>query len=189
MRKVISGSLAGNAYQFEEGAYLAVQGYLARASASHAGSADRAEILADLERSLADKCDTFLGKHKNVITNEEAQQILREVGASEIHVADPGAAASSGPAKPDACTNAPRNAPFRRRLYRIPSEGMLGGVCAGIAAHFGVDVVWVRLAYILLACSTGIWILVWLAQLLITPVADSAREACATAGMQGAAGR
>jgi len=189
MRKVITGSLAGNAYQFEEGAFLAVQGFLARTAASHAGSADRAEILADMERSISDKCDTFLGKHKNVITNEEAQQILGELGAPQIHVADSESVASTDQPQSGSCLSGARGTAFRRRLYRIPSEGMLGGVCAGIAVYFAVDVVWIRIAYILLACSTGVWFFVWLAQLWITPIAESAREVGSGADMHGAAGR
>jgi phage shock protein C len=37
----------------------------------------------------------------------------------------------------------------RYRLYRDPDRGVLGGVCAGIAAYFGIDRVAVRLAFVL----------------------------------------
>jgi hypothetical protein len=55
MRKVITGSLNGNAYQFEEGAFAAIKAYLDAAAAGAIGNADRRELLADLEQAIADK--------------------------------------------------------------------------------------------------------------------------------------
>jgi phage shock protein C len=53
-----------------------------------------------------------------------------------------------------------------KRLYRIPSEGMIGGVCAGLAEYFSVDPTIVRLIFVLLFLggSAGFWIYVimWL---------------------------
>jgi phage shock protein PspC (stress-responsive transcriptional regulator) len=167
MRKVITGNLNGNAYQFEEQAFEAVQAYLANAAMKFAGNPDRAEILADLEQAIADKCDTFLGRHKTVISLEEARQVLREMGPVETSAPDRGEFAPCA-----ATTTMPR----RRRLYRLPGEGMLGGVCAGLAAYMNIDVVWVRLAYVLLAFATGIWFIVWLVQLCITPKAFTAEQ-------------
>ena len=42
-----------------------------------------------------------------------------------------------------------------RRLSRIPSEGRLGGVCAGMARYADVDVTFVRLAWVLLSIVPG----------------------------------
>ncbi|HTK30247.1 MAG TPA: PspC domain-containing protein [Vicinamibacterales bacterium] len=43
----------------------------------------------------------------------------------------------------------------RRRLVRLPSEGRLAGVCAGIAAYLETDVTVVRLAWIVLSIVPG----------------------------------
>ncbi len=180
MRKVITGSLNGNAYQFEEGAFLAVQAYLEKASTQCAANPDRAEVIADLEQAIADKCDTFLGKHKNVVLVEEASQVLREMGAVEGTAAEPAAAASADAAPRMQATPSP--APRQRRLYRLPAKGAVGGVCSGLAAYFGVDVVWVRLFYVLMTIITGVWFFVWLVQLCITPKAVTAEEMAAAHG-------
>jgi len=180
MRKVIAGSLNGNVYQFEEGAFQAVQAYLDKASAQCAGNPDRAEVIADLEQAIADKCDSFLGKHKNVVSVEEARQILREMGEVASATAEPAAAtfADAAPRMQATASSTPR----QRRLYRLPDKGVAGGVCAGLAAYFGIDVVWVRLFYVLMAISTGLWIFVWLVQLCITPKAVTAEEIAAAHG-------
>ena len=42
-----------------------------------------------------------------------------------------------------------------RRLARLPDEGKLGGVCAGIAAYFTIDPTVVRLAWVILSVIPG----------------------------------
>ena len=42
-----------------------------------------------------------------------------------------------------------------RRLTRLPAEGQLGGVCAGIAAYLNTDVTVVRLAWMILSVVPG----------------------------------
>lgn len=43
----------------------------------------------------------------------------------------------------------------RTRFYRDKINGKIFGVCAGIADYTGVDVLWVRIAAVLLTFSTG----------------------------------
>ena len=43
-----------------------------------------------------------------------------------------------------------------RRLVRLPDEGKLGGVCAGIAAFFRIDPTVVRLAWVILSVMPGV---------------------------------
>lgn len=169
MRKVTVVSLSGRAYQLEEAAHEQVAAYLELAARALAGNPDRSEILADLEQAIADKCDSFLGKHKNVISAEEAAQIIRELGPVQVSDidADPGAGLTPG----------------RRRLMRLPSEGMMGGVCAGFAAYFNVDAVWVRLGFVLITVlSWSAWILVWLAMLIVMPAARTPEQMASARG-------
>lgn len=42
-----------------------------------------------------------------------------------------------------------RAAAVRRRLYRDEERKMLGGVCAGLAAYLKIDVIWMRLLFLL----------------------------------------
>lgn len=173
MRKVITVSLNGVACQLEEAAYEAVLDYLARAERALAGNPDRAEILADLEQAIADKSDTFLGKQKNVVLDHEARQILNEMGPVDGSVGEPAFSASA---------SAEAGIPRRKRLFRLPSEGMLGGVCAGLAAYFGIDVVWMRLGFILLTVFTGVWFFAWLALLIVMPAARTPEQMAAARG-------
>jgi phage shock protein PspC (stress-responsive transcriptional regulator) len=188
MKKVTTVSLKGNAYQLEETAYEAVRGYLERAERSLAGNPDRAEIMGDLEQAIGDKCDTFLGKHKNVVTCEEIAQVLREMGpvdGAEADDAGPADGVGAGTASSTGgfgAAAAAEGAARRKRLFRLPGEGMMGGVCAGLAAYFGVDVVWMRLAFVLLAIFTGVWFFVWLTLLIVMPPATSPEQIASARG-------
>jgi phage shock protein C len=46
--------------------------------------------------------------------------------------------------------------PHARRLVRMPEEGRVGGVCAGIASYCDVDVTLVRLAWVVLSIVPGL---------------------------------
>jgi phage shock protein C len=45
------------------------------------------------------------------------------------------------------------NAP--RRLVRLPADGKVAGVCAGLAAYFDVDIALIRLAWVVLSIVPG----------------------------------
>ena len=193
MRKVVTINLNGNAYQVDELGYQALCQYLDTAARQLAGNPDTAEIIADLEQAIGDKCDTFLGAHKTVVTAEEVDTILREMGPVEATHTDarPGADPSrEAPPAGGAGDIPPRPASGRlhRKLYRLPDRGKMGGVCAGLAAYFDVDVVWVRLAFVLLTCATGIFLIVWLAMLFIVPAARTDEQKAEAYGAHAADG-
>lgn len=195
MRKVTLVSLSGNTYQLEDGAHEALAAYLERASRALAANPDRAEILADLEQAIADKCDSFLGKHKTVIVAAEAAQIIHEMGPVQGNGGEDAAAAqasataapeaqgeASGGAAPAAGAGLHAGQP-RRRLMRLPGEGMMGGVCSGIAAYFDIDVVLVRLAFVLMLFMTGgFWFVAWLAMLIVMPAARTPEQIASARG-------
>ena len=61
------------------------------------------------------------------------------------------------------------------RLTRDKGEGMLGGVCAGIAARYGYDLGLVRLIWVLLTVLTsGVGIVIYVAAWILLPAAGTA---------------
>ena len=53
-----------------------------------------------------------------------------------------------------------------RKLYRIPEQGMIGGVCAGLGEYLHADPTLIRLLFVLLflAGTSGGWVyfIMWL---------------------------
>ena len=69
-------------------------------------------------------------------------------------------------------TDATHEAPLRR-----PEEGrLLGGVAAGLADHFDLDVTIVRLAIVLLALSGGAGLMLYIAAWLLIPAEGEDRS-------------
>jgi phage shock protein PspC (stress-responsive transcriptional regulator) len=63
-----------------------------------------------------------------------------------------------------------------KRLFRIPDEGRVAGVCAGIAHYLDADVTLIRLAWVVLSIVPGALIggvLAYLAAWLLVPVASA----------------
>src|SRR4051812_27406777 len=60
-------------------------------------------------------------------------------------------------------------APEPRRLYRSRDDRLIGGVCGGLAKHFGVDSIVVRVAAVVLLLFGGASALAYLAFLLLVP--------------------
>src|SRR6266852_3551040 len=124
MQKVMSINLNGNAYQIEESGYEALVAYLEAAQRQLRDNPDRAEILADLEQAIAEKCQRFLSAHKTVVSAAEVDQIIKEMGPVDGAEDTGGASGASGQAgHARATTGAPR------RLYRIADGAMIAGVC------------------------------------------------------------
>jgi phage shock protein PspC (stress-responsive transcriptional regulator) len=99
-----------------------------------------------------------------------------------------------GPTAPPPPPPPPQGAPYaggsQRRVRRDTAEGMIGGVAAGLARHLDVDVVWVRLAFVLTAIfANGLGLVAYLAAWLIIPAGDdrdAGASGPATAGASGA---
>ncbi len=66
--------------------------------------------------------------------------------------------------------SSPEGEPSRRpRLVRTRHGRLVGGVCSGLGAHFGVDPILFRIAFVGLAIFSGIGIALYLAVLLLVP--------------------
>jgi phage shock protein PspC (stress-responsive transcriptional regulator) len=189
MQKVITINLNGNAYQLDERGYETLLAYLEHAERELAANPDRAEILADLEQAIADKCVRVLGSHKGVVSAAEVDAIIKEMGPVEGAPAgrtDSGATSSVSDASSTAGSSrdtrsAKEGAP--RRLYLITEGAMLAGVCNGLAAYTGVDVTLVRIAFLVITVLTrGFGILAYGVLMIVIPSATTSEEKAAAHG-------
>jgi phage shock protein PspC (stress-responsive transcriptional regulator) len=190
MHKVVTINLNGQAYQFDEDAFDALRVYLDRAETQLKANPDRSEILADLEQAIADKCRRYLSAHKTVIAAAEIAQVLQEMGPVEAAPDPSQEGAAGGPTGAAADGERPRSPNAPRRLYRIEDGMMIGGVCTGIAAFFGIDVTIVRVAFALVAAielvssHVGIVIIAYIVMMLVVPLAGTSEEQAAAHGVQ-----
>ena len=184
MKKVVNANLSGNAFQIEEQGFDALGDYLEDARANLAGNPDLEEIMTDLEQSIADKMSRFLSKTKTVVTTTEIEQIIAEMGPVDSDDAAAEATASTDSAETDRAERSSDEA-IDRKLYKLTGEGekMLTGVCAGLAAYFGVDPIVIRIAFVALTFATsGVAIFAYLILALVMPTAQTPQQHAAAYG-------
>ncbi len=171
MNKIIAIHLHGRAYQVEEQGYAKLRQYLDQAAARLSQDPDRAEIISDLEQSIAEKMERFLSDRKTVVTESETDEIIREMGPVESADAGSGGQAGAAGTPP-------------KRLYKIREAGIVAGVCAGVAAYFNIDVTLVRILFAALALIThGVWAAVYIIMMIILPEAATEAEKAAAFGV------
>jgi hypothetical protein len=129
MKKVVSISLNGNSYQLEEAGYEQLRAYLERADSRLKDSPDRAEVMADLEQAIGEKCRAMLSPHKTVVSSGEVERIIVEMGPVESPDEKPAGAADDG--APKSSSSYPGYQP-RKRLFKIREGQMFTGVCNGV---------------------------------------------------------
>ena len=180
MRKVITHNLNGNAYQVEEPGYNALLAYLDGAEQQLQDNPDRAEIIADLEQAIAEKCRNLLGPQKTVVTSGEIDTIIGEMGPVEGDAGEPGGAQSERTQDAGGGTQSASSGP--RRLYRLREGKHLEGVCAGLAAYFGVDVNLLRMIFLVGVAAGGASVIAYIIMMLVIPYAETPEEIAAAHG-------
>ena len=179
MKRVTLINLAGRALNVEEDGVEAIDRWMDAARATLEGDPDRDELLADFEQAIADRCSAQAAGESDVVTSLAVEEILSALGAVE----------PAGTGDDDAVEGEPVGA-FEvrlreRRFYRLTGEGegMIAGVCSGLAAYLNVDVTVVRVVTVIAALvSFGAVALVYGAMALIVPAASSPDERMAVRG-------
>jgi signal transduction histidine kinase/phage shock protein PspC (stress-responsive transcriptional regulator) len=69
---------------------------------------------------------------------------------------------------------APQQARQPRKLYREPDRRVLAGVCRGLATHLGVDAAIIRIAFVVLAVSSLVGVVIYAALWYFVPLAPEA---------------
>jgi phage shock protein PspC (stress-responsive transcriptional regulator) len=63
-----------------------------------------------------------------------------------------------------------------KRLYRLPEEKKLGGVCAGLGEYFELDPVFFRVFFLVLLLFGGAGLLAYIVMWIMVPAKGEARE-------------
>ena len=158
MKKTISIHLMGTNFLVEEEAYELVHNYLERLKTSLKNSTDLQEIIEDVELRIAELATNYLKDKKEIVTFEEMKTILATLGEPEEFLDESDAEFVK--------TNDYQSSRNERRLFRDADNGVIGGVCLGLAAYFKVDVVFIRIIMVILGLIGGfvvpLYIILWI---------------------------
>ena len=178
MNKVFNINLGGFPFTIDEDAYEHLGNYLKTIHNHFRSSEGYEEITTDIEARLAELFQEKL-ENRPIVILKDVKNVIAIMGTPEDFGAEP------------LTEEAPKSSPssgkwkFKtgKRLFRNTEEEVIGGVCSGIAAYFGIqDPLWVRLAFILFAFTGGFTIPLYLILWAVLPKADTASDRLAMRG-------
>ncbi|MBP3563258.1 MAG: PspC domain-containing protein [Bacteroidales bacterium] len=185
MKKTINVAIGGCSFTIDDDAYNTLSNYLDRFKAALDNSSTSSDVMDELEVRIADLLKGKLGS-REVVDMKMAQDVIGALGYPEGYKeAESQSDGASGEATgsqdgPDCsrCNERPV-----RKLFRDPDDKKIAGVCSGLALFLGVDVVLIRIIFLvaLLCGSAGGWIylVIWIA----APEARTAAEKCELRGI------
>lgn len=160
MKEVITINLSGRLISIEKDAANSLQDYLNSLRSHFKNEEGADEILGDIEYRIAELLQTMLS-HTVAINIANVEEVKLKMGLAEELGDD------DEPVKTH--TTGPGN---HRRLSRNSRDKMLGGVCSGMAAHFGIDVTIMRVIWIVLILTAGAGLLIYIALYFVLPETD-----------------
>lgn len=179
MKEVEEMSIGGFAFMLETDASEKLGTYLKTLEGRYGR-----EVEEDIEARVAELLLERCGRER-VVSPEDIQAVIAVIGQPDsIDAEEPEPEPSPAAGNP------------RKKLFRDMENKRLGGVCSGLAAYFGIDVSWLRLAVTAVAiiiffsgAEHGVWSLLvpvlycvlWVAM----PAARSAQDRWAMRGESG----
>ena len=158
MNKTVNINIGGLFFHIDEDAYQKLTRYFEAIKRSLSNSSGQDEIMKDIEMRVAELLTEKQKSDKHVINTKDVDEVIVVMGQPEDYRIDE-----------DADDKAPE--PFypyikSRKLYRDKDRGTIAGVCTGLGHYFGIDAVWVKILFLILAfTSFGIiaYFVLWIA--------------------------
>ena len=179
MKKTINVAIGGCSFTIDEDAYNTLSDYLDRFKASLDSTSASSDIMDELEVRIADLLKGKLGG-RQVVDQAMALEVLGTLGYPEGYKdVDEQDAAD----KNTADEQTKDNVKPVRKLFRDPDGKKIAGVCSGLSIYFNIDVVIIRVIFLisLIYVCAGLWVylIIW----LIAPEARTAGEKCELRGI------
>jgi len=174
MNKTMQINLGGIPFVINEDAYQILDNYLTAISRHFMETEGKDEITSDIENRLAELFQEKLNG-KNILSVNDVNDAIVVMGTLEDLGVD-GANQSS---------HSTGQYQTGRKIFRDPDDKIIGGVCSGISAYFGLgDPIWLRILFVALFFTFGTGILAYIVLLVLIPEAKSASDKLSMKGTQ-----
>ncbi|MCG8207285.1 PspC domain-containing protein [Tenacibaculum finnmarkense] len=148
MNKTININLGGFFFHIDEIAYQKLKRYLEAIGRSLSDDPQgKNEIISDIEARISELLSERITDARQVVNENDIEEIIVIMGQPEDY-----AEAEEG-YNDEASYSSKTKKGASKKLFRDGDDKFLGGVCSGIAHYFNIDVIWIRIAFILLVAS------------------------------------
>ena len=170
MNKTININLGGIFFHIDEIAFQKLKRYLD--AIRHSLSDDpkgRDEIITDIESRISELLSERVKDARQVVNESDIDEIVDIMGQPEDYAVDEELFMDDAGKRYAGSSSS-------KKLFRDGDDKFLGGVASGIAHYFAVDVIWIRLAWIILATFGGSGVLVYIILWILLPEARTTAE-------------
>ena len=168
MNKTVNINLGGMFFHIDEDAYQKLSRYFDAIKRSLSDSNGQDEIIKDIEMRIAELVSEKHTSEKQVINLKELDEIIAVMGQPEDYRIDP-----DGDETQKNNFNTTNRA--HKKLYRDKDKGSIAGVCTGLGHYFGIDSVWIKILFLILA-STSFGIIAYIILWIVMPEAVTTSE-------------
>jgi len=170
MNKTININLGGYFFHIDESAYQKLRRYLDAIARSLSDDPQgKNEIISDIEARISELLSEKITDARQVVNEQDINDIIKIMGEPEDYSDNEETYSDSG----YQYTSRPNNS---KKLFRDSDDKFLGGVAAGIGHYFDIDVIWIRLAFILLFITGGFGIFLYIILWVLLPEARTTAE-------------
>lgn len=165
MKKVININFQGTIVPIEESSYELLQQYIESLRRHFANEEGRDEIINDIENRISELFQERLKGGSTCITDDDVNVIIKNMGRPEEFDDDENNGTNDNNKDEKTKTENYFQGDWGwkgKRLYRDENHKIVGGVCSGIAAYFGIDPVIVRIVFIISGIGFLAYILLWM---------------------------
>ena len=168
MNKTININLGGIFFHIDELAYQKLRLYLDAIRRSLSDDPQgRDEILNDIELRIGELLSERIKDVRQVVNENDIDEITKIMGKPEDYLVDEELFEDE---------TASRKNISSKKLFRDTDDKFLGGVCSGMAHYVGIDVIWMRLLWLILFFFFGTGILVYILLWILVPQAETTAE-------------
>ncbi len=169
MNKTININLGGIFFHIDEIAYQKLKGYLDSIRRSLSDDPKgRDEIITDIESRIGEILSEKIKDVRQVINEQDIDEVVEVMGKPEDYMVDDEIFSDE--------TYGNYGNQKRRKLFRDGSDKFLGGVSSGIAHYLSIDVIWVRLGWLVAAFGFGFGFIVYPLLWILLPEANTTAE-------------
>ncbi|MFA5328488.1 MAG: PspC domain-containing protein [Prolixibacteraceae bacterium] len=166
MKKTFTINISGSVFHIDDDAFEKLQKYLHMLNRHFGVAIEGQEILQDIEARIAELFIEKTGNKVNVITDAMVDEVIARMGKPEDFM-EPEEEVVAEQAQAQE-TNQNSDQKTRRRLYRDGENRVIAGICSGMAAYFNIDMVIVRIIFVLMFFVIGpfnllIYFILWIA--------------------------
>lgn len=174
MKKTFTINISGSIFHIDDDAFEKLQKYLHMLNRYFGAAIEGQEILQDIEARIAELLIEKTSNKVEVVTNEMVDEVIARMGKPEDFM-EPGDEDTSE--KAQEATPPEGEQKIRRRLYRDGESRVLGGVCSGMGAYFNLDVVILRVIFVIaFFLSAGAAMLVYIVLWIVVPKAKTTAQ-------------